>query len=69
MRPLFNSRRDQVAQKDGAGIGTRTGRCLANHRAIGFISRFHDGMHLFHIVDIVGWHTIAMLGSMIQQLA
>jgi hypothetical protein len=69
VRPLFDSCLYQVTQEWSTRIGTRTGRCLADNRAVSFIGSFHDGMHLFHVVNVIGRDTVAVFGSVVQQLA
>ena len=52
MRIHLKSCQDQMAQEKFSGIGTGTGRALHDDRAVGFISRLHDGVNLLHIIYI-----------------
>ncbi len=68
VREFLDGRQDQMAQKWRTGVLTGTGGGLDNHRRIGFVGGFHDGAHLFQVVDVKGWHTVTMLGGVIQHL-
>jgi len=69
MRPLLDRRENQVAQERRAGVFARAGRGLHDHRAVGFVRGFHDGAHLFEIVDVERRNTISMFRGVVQQLA
>jgi hypothetical protein len=60
---------DQVAQEGFAGIFARAGRALHDDRAAGFVGGFHDGAHLFQVVDVEGGQAVAVFGGVVEQLA
>ena len=66
MRVGFHRRRDQVAQERFAGIFARAGGALHDHRAVGFIGRFHDGLDLFQIVHVECGQAVAVFRRMIE---
>ena len=68
MGEFFYRRQNQVTQERGAGVFTRAGRRLHDHRGIGLVRRFHDGAHLFQVVYVESRNAIAKLGGVIQQL-
>ncbi|OAD20175.1 hypothetical protein THIOM_004145 [Candidatus Thiomargarita nelsonii] len=41
---------------------------MHNHRTIGCVCRLHDGMDLFHIVDVKCRQSITIFCGMIEQL-
>lgn len=66
---LLDRREDKVTQEGRAGVLAGTGGGLHDHGAVRVVGGLHDGAHLFHVVDIVGRHAVAVLGSVVQQLA
>ncbi len=68
VRILLDRGQDQVAQEGLAGIGTRTGGTLQDHRGIHGSSGLHDGLNLFHVVDVERGQAIAVFGGMVEQL-
>ncbi len=68
MRPLFDGGQDQVAQERRARVFARAGRGLHDHRAVGFVRRFHDGAHLFQVVDVERRDAVGVFRGVIQQL-
>ena len=69
MRKLFGGRQNQMTQERGTGIFPGAGGGLHNHRGIGLVRGFHDGAHLFHVIDVKGRYAIAIFGGVIQQLS
>ena len=65
----FDRRLYQVTQKRFAGVFSRTGRALHDDRAVGLGGRFHDGAHLFEVVDVEGRQSVVELSGMIEKLA
>jgi hypothetical protein len=59
---------DQVAQEGLAGIGTGAGGTLQDHRAVGLVGGLHDGLDLFHVVDVEGGQAVAVFGGVVEQL-
>ena len=58
-----------MAQERFAGIGAGTGRALQDHRAVGGVGRLHDGLHLFHVVDVECRQAVIVFSGVIEQLA
>ena len=69
MGPLLDSGYDQMSQKRGTRIRPCASRCLHDHRAIGLISRLHNGAHLLEIIDVESGNAIVVLGRVIEQLS
>ena len=65
-RVQFRGREHQVIQEFVLRIGARTAAGLNDHRRLGFASRFHDGLNLFHVVDVEGANAVAALGRFVQ---
>ncbi len=68
VRPLFNRRLDEVAQKGRASVLARASGGLQDDRRVGLVGGFHDGAHLFEVVDVEGGDAVGMLGRMVEQL-
>ena len=68
LRIHFDRGQDQVAQEGLAGVGTRTGRTLQADRGIDRGGGFHDGLDLFHVVDVERRQAVAVFGGVVQQL-
>ena len=69
MREFFDCSQDQVAQERGTGIFASAGRGLNDYRRVGLVSGFHDGAHLFKVVDVESGYAIAEFGGVVQHLA
>ena len=69
MRKFFDGGQNQVAQKCSAGVFACACTGLHNHRRVYFTGRFHNGAHLFEVVDIKRGQAVLVLGGVIQQLA
>ena len=67
MRIRFRRRENQVAKKDLTGIAACSTRGLQNHRAVGLVSRFHDGLHLLKVVHVESRNAIAVFSGMVEQ--
>jgi hypothetical protein len=65
---FFNGSQDEVAQERGTGVFAGTGGGLDNYRGIGLVGGFHDGAHLFEVVDVEGGYTVTMLGGVVEEL-
>ena len=61
----FDGRQHQMPQIGFARVFARTGRGLQDDRAVGFLRRLHDGLHLLEVVDIESRNAIAVFGSVI----
>jgi len=68
LRVRLDRGQDQMAQERLAGVGTRPGRALQDHRAVGGGGGLHDGLDLFHVVDVEGRQAVAVFGGMVEQL-
>jgi hypothetical protein len=68
VRVLLDRGQDQVAQEGLAGIGTGTGGTLQDHRAVGLVGGLHDGLDLFHVVDVESGQAVAIFGGVVEQL-
>ena len=66
VREFFNRRQHQVTQERCARIFARAGGSLHDHRAIGFVRRFHHGAHLFQVVDVERRYAVAVFGGVVQ---
>jgi len=69
VRVGFDRGQHHVAQVGLARVFARAGRGLQDHRAVGFLGRFHDGLDLLQVVDVERGHAVPMLGGMVQHLA
>ena len=69
VRVRFDGRQHQVTQIRFARVFACTGRCLQNHRAVGFLRSLHDGLDLLQVVDIECRYAITVFGSVVQYLA
>ena len=69
LRINFRQRIHHVLQHNVVGIGPRTARCLDDDRRIHGNGCGHNGQRAFHIVDVEGRNTVAVLCSVIQQLS
>ena len=69
MRKFFNGGQNQVAQKRGAGIFARAGAGLHDNGRVHLVGGFHNGAHLFEIIDIKRRQAVAVFRRMVQQLA
>ncbi len=65
-RPRLERRPDDGSQEIGFGVPACTRRRLHDHRAVRLGSDFHDGVHLFHVVDVERRHAVVVLGSVIE---
>ena len=61
----LNSRKHQVAQIGFTGVFARARRSLQDHRTVGLLRRFHDGLHLLQVVDVECGHAVAVFGGMV----
>ncbi len=68
-RPAFGGGLDQVLDERLAGVLAGPGRGLQDHRRADFGGRRHHGLHLLEVVDVERGNTVAVLGSVVQQLA
>jgi hypothetical protein len=57
----------QVSKIGVLRVGSRPTRSLYDNRGIGFVGSFHDGLDLFHVVDIKSGDTVVIFSSVIQQ--
>ena len=64
-----NGGEHQVAQEHVVRVLTRAAAGLDDHRRVGFLRRFHDGLDLFHVVDIERGQTVIVLGGVVTQFA
>src|SRR5690606_11692324 len=69
LRIGLNCSLDQVLEEAFACVLPSTGGGLHDHGAVGLGRGFHDGLHLFQVVDVERRNTVAVLGGVIQQLA
>ncbi|MCY1522187.1 hypothetical protein D9M68_570320 [compost metagenome] len=69
VREFFDGSQDQVAQEGRAGVFAGTGGSLHDHRGVGLVGRFHDGAHLFQVVDVESRNAVAEFGGVVQHLA
>lgn len=69
VREFFDSGQDQVAQEWRTGVFACTRRSLNDDRRIGLVRGFHDGAHLFEVVDVESWNAVAEFGRVVQHLA
>ena len=58
-----------MAQKGRAGVFARAGRRLHDYGRVYRIGGFHNGAHLFEIVDVEGGQAVAVFGGVVEQLA
>ena len=65
----FKSRVHQVTQECLTGVLTSTCRDLNDHRALSFLSRFHDRLDLLKIVNVKRRHAVAVLSGVIEELS
>src|SRR5690625_1181206 len=66
---LLDGRENQVAQKRCARVFACSGGRLHDHRGIGGVGSFHDGAHLFEVVDVERGNAVNVLGSVIKKLS
>ena len=69
MRIHLNRSTNKVCENDVVGECPRPTAGLHNDRAVRFVGRFHDGQHLFHIIDVKCREAVVMLGGVIKKLA
>ena len=58
---------DQVTQEDLTGVATGSAGSLEDHRAVGLVSRFHDGLDLLQIVHVERRNAVAVLSGVVEQ--
>ena len=68
-RVHLDRRLDHLAQEGLARVLASARRGLQDHRAVGGLRGLHDGLDLFQVVDVEGWHAVAVLGRMVEQLS
>lgn len=66
---FFDGGKDEVAQEGGAGIFARACAGLDDDRCVDLVGGFHDGAHLFEVVDVERGQTVAVFGGVVEQLA
>ena len=64
----FHGSLDEVAQERFPGILARAGGALHDHRAVGFVSRFHDRLDLLKVVHVEGGQAVAVFRRVIEKL-
>ena len=69
VRKFFDGGQNQMTQKRRAGIFARTCGRLHDNGRVHRIGGFHNGAHLFEVVDVEGGQAIAVFGGMVEQLA
>ena len=63
----LDSGQHQVTQISVLGIAAGAAGGLDDDRALGLAGSFHDGLDLFHVVDIQGGYAITVFGGMVEQ--
>ncbi len=69
LRVLLDGGQDQVLDEGLAGVLARPGAGLQDHRRTDLLRRGHHGLHLLQVVDVERGDAIALLGSVVEQLA
>ncbi len=65
----LRGRQHQVIKEAVLRVSARAAAGLNDDRRLGFPSRFHDGLNLFHVVDVERANSVAALGGFVQKLA
>ncbi len=68
LRIQFAGRQNQVIEVAVLGVGARPAAGLDDDRRLGLLRRLHDGLNLFHIVDVECADAITALGGLVEQL-
>ena len=50
------------------GEGARAAAGLDDDRRLGLLGRLHDGLNLFHVVDVEGADAVSALGGLVEEL-
>jgi hypothetical protein len=66
MRVGFDGGRDHVAQKGFAGVLAGACGALQDDRAVHGIGGLHDGVDLFHVVDVERRKAVAVFRRVIE---
>ena len=66
VRVKLGRRQHQVTQVGVLRVRSCTARCLNDHRRIGLLSRLHDRLDLFHVVDVERSDAVIVFGGMIE---
>jgi hypothetical protein len=61
-------RQDQVKEIAVLRKLARAAAGLDDDRRLGFLGRFHDGLNLFHIVDVERADAVTALGGLVEEL-
>ena len=61
-------RQDEVKEEAVLGEGAGAAAGLDDDRRIGFLGRRHDGLNLFHIVDVECADAVTALGGLVEEL-
>ncbi len=56
----------QVAQVDQVGVAQRATRSLDDYRRVRVTRSAHDGLDLFHVVDVEGANAVAAAFGLVQ---
>ena len=64
----LGGRLDQVEEIEVLGKLARAAAGLDDDRRLGFLGRPHDGLNLFHIVDVECADAVTALGGLVEQL-
>ena len=64
----LRGRQDQVKQVAVLGELARAAAGLDDDRRVGFLGRRHDGLNLFHIVDVECADAVTALGGLVEEL-
>lgn len=65
----FNRRADQVSKNNVVCKFSRATAGLHDYWAVRLVGGLHDGQHLLHVAYVEGGQAVAILSSMIEQLA
>jgi hypothetical protein len=68
MGEFLNGGQNQMPKERRTGVFPGTSRGLHDYRRVGLVRRFHDGAHLFKVIDVKRRHTVPKLGCVIEQL-
>ena len=68
LRILLDRREHEMTQERLAGIASRAGRCLQDHRTVDFLGGLHDRVDLLHVVDVERGQAIGVLGGVVEEL-
>ena len=64
----FGRRQDEVKEVAILGKGARAAAGLDDDRGVGLLGRAHDGLNLFHIVDVECADAVTALGGLVEKL-